>query len=253
MKTVEVALDAHEKGIVAIPCGPLTKIPMFRWKLYQALMPPVETVRAWFPDEERNLAIITTGMVLFDVDDPTLVDMVLEHCGPTPHVVRTPRGGTHLGYRRRRGVEMRNQVDIRGHDIDVRTNGGIEVIMGRTRDGAYSLLNGLRPVAELPVAKVGWTRERKRTSRKVKTPSLVPETATGPIHKPEAYCLRIPSIQGQNGSKGLVRVVCVMRDAGRSPQQIFDFIMSVWNPQCAEPEWSEREVNHAIKRHCCNA
>ena len=38
------------------------------------------------------------------------------------------------------------------------------------------------------------------------------------------------------GSRGLVRVVCVMRDAGRTPQQAFDFIMERWNAACARPE-----------------
>lgn len=41
------------------------------------------------------------------------------------------------------------------------------------------------------------------------------------------YRLRIEGVLGQNGSRGLVRVVCILRDAGRSPDQSFDFIQRV--------------------------
>lgn len=76
----------------------------------------------------------------------------------------------------------------------------------------------------------------------------LPESTSG-IRNPEAYCLKIESIQGQNGSKGLVRVVCILRDAGRTAEQAFDFIMNHWNPVCARPKWSAKEVMHAINRH----
>ena len=111
---------------MAIPCE--GKVPLVKWKPWQSEMPPLETQMEWFMDTRVNVAIITTGMVLFDVDDPALVDLVLGHCGPTPHVVHTPRGGTHLGYRARSGVQVGNQVRIKGRPIDIRTNGGIEVI-----------------------------------------------------------------------------------------------------------------------------
>jgi hypothetical protein len=41
-----------------------------------------------------------------------------------------------------------------------------------------------------------------------------------------------------------------MRDAGRTPEQIFDFIRAVWGPSCCEPEWSDKEIWHCIRRHC---
>ena len=71
----------------------------------------------------------------------------------------------------------------------------------------------------------------------------------GAVRFPERYCLTIASVQGQNGSRGLVRMVCVMRDAGRTPAQTLDYALSIWNPTCADPPWSENEIRHAIRRH----
>jgi hypothetical protein len=251
----EIALDAAEKGIVCVPCHPGTKVPAVKWKLYQTERPTEQQYREWFLGTRNNIAILCTGMVIFDMDDPSKVDLVLQECGDTPHKLRTPSGGLHLGYRRRMGVVLRNQVKIRGMDIDIRTNGGLEVIANsRTPEGAYKWLDtGLRAISELPVANVGWTREKRRRRRPRAGAILAPQDVPpgqGRIRHPEAYCLHVESIQGQNGSKGLVRVVCVLRDAGRAPRQILDFILNVWNPQCARPPWSEAEVLHAVERHC---
>src|SRR4051812_5797773 len=63
------ALDARDKGIAAIPCYPGTKVPMVKWKRYQTELPTAETLAELFTDARVNVAIVTTGMVLFDVDD----------------------------------------------------------------------------------------------------------------------------------------------------------------------------------------
>jgi hypothetical protein len=192
-------------------------------------------------------------MVLFDCDDPAEEQFVFAHCGETSHKLKTPRGGIHLGYRRRQGAELQNLVKIKGRPIDIRTDGGLEMIPPSvTGDGRYEWLGeGLKPISELPYGNVGWTRERtrKRASRTLEVSVDLPE-GKGSIRFPEQYCLKIESVQGQNGSRALVRVVAILRDAGRSPEQIFDYVKNVWNPACARPEWSDAEIRHCIERHC---
>src|ERR1041384_4244530 len=95
---LEVAEDALAKGLVPIPCHPGSKVPsLLTWKEWQTELPPIELVRKWFR-RECNIAIITTGMVVFDCDDPEKQDLVLKNCGDTPHKLKTPNGGLHLGY-----------------------------------------------------------------------------------------------------------------------------------------------------------
>src|SRR5437016_8203483 len=92
---LQIALDALEKGLVAIPCHPGTKVPMVKWKEWQSRMPTVELLRAWFRGA-CNIAILTTDMVVFDCDDPAKAELVLTECGETSHKLKTPRGGLHL-------------------------------------------------------------------------------------------------------------------------------------------------------------
>ncbi len=249
--TIDIALDALAKGIVAIPCHAGTKVPKVKWKEWQHMAPPVDLLREWFRDE-CNIAIVTSGMVVFDCEEMDRAAIVIGKCGETVHKLQTPRGGMHLGYRRRKGVALTNKVKVKGLPIDIRTDGGLEMIPpSRTKDGSYEWLGpGLRELSKLPVAKVAWTRERtrKRASAIVALSAGVP-ASKGPVPFPEQYCLRIKSVLGQNGSKALVRVVCVMRDAGRSPEDTFAFLFGVWNPTCAVPEWSEGEIRYAIRRH----
>lgn len=248
-----LALAGDALGHRFVPCAPGTKVPLVRWKRFQQERPTPALYERWFWNTRNNIALVTTGLVIFDCDDPAKADLVLAECGDTPHVVRTPRGGIHLGYRRPEGEAVSNRVRVHGEPIDIRTDGGLELIPNsRTAHGPYSWLgDGLIPIPDLPVAEVGWTRERtrSRTRTALADIGLLPE-GQGRIRFPEAYCLRIESVQGQNGSRGLVRVVCVLRDAGRTPRQIFDFVKTVWGPACCVPEWSDREILHCIERHC---
>src|SRR5436305_2103968 len=102
--TYEIALSNREKGVVSIPILPGTKVPAVKWKRWQKEMPSEEQLRAWFLGTRNNIAIVTTGMVVFDVDDAEKAALVIEKCGETPHRLRTPSGGLHLAYRKRKGV-----------------------------------------------------------------------------------------------------------------------------------------------------
>ncbi len=248
-ETLALALDALGMGYAPVPIVEGTKTPAVKWKPWQEELPPEELVREWF-SVRRNIAIVTTGMVVFDCDDPATAELVVEKCGDTPHRVQTPSGGLHLGYRLRMGVVLKNRVKVKGLDIDIRTTGGIELIPpSRTEKGEYRWLGeGLNPLSKLPCGNIGWTRDRPKKLRATAAASDLPP-GQGRIANPEAYCLRIRSVQGQNGSRALVRAVCVLREARRTPDQAFDYLWKVWNPACAEPLWSEKEIRHAIERH----
>jgi hypothetical protein len=160
---LDVALDALSKGIAAIPVHPGTKVPMVKWKAFQTELPGEELLREWF-SVRANIAIVTNAMVLFDCETPEVAELVLNHCGDTPHKLRSGGGGVHLGYRKRKNCELHNQIRIKGEPIDIRTDGGLELIpISETEKGRYEWLGpGLLPVSELPVARIGWTRERKK-------------------------------------------------------------------------------------------
>jgi hypothetical protein len=248
-----LALAGDALGYRFVPCHPNTKVPLVKWKSFQNEKPSLDFYKRWFKGTRNNIALVCGELLVVDCDSPDMIELVLAHCGDTPHKVRTPSGGCHLGYRARKGVAVANKVRVKGEPIDLRVRGGLEMIPNSVIDAKpYEWLGtGLNAISELPLFKVSWTRERIRQRARTAIDHVehLPE-GQGRIRFPESYCLRIKSIQGENGSRALVRVVCVLRDAGRSPQQIFDFVRGIWGPACCVPEWSDREILHCIDRHC---
>lgn len=244
---LQTALAAAEKGLVAVPCAPGTKVPCVKWKEWQTRMPPEEMLRQWFADPRRNVALICNGVVDFDCDDPAKAELVIAECGDTPEKVRTPRGGVHLVYRRRKGTVVQNQVKIKGMAIDIRTDGGLRLIPpSRTADGAYEWLGeGLHRISELPLAKIGWTRERTR-KRVVRAVEQV-DDADFMVRRARAYVATIEgAVSGRRGHDRTFRVACVLaRKFSLSFEQAWPILLE-WNETC-EPPWSEPELRHKLE------
>ena len=218
---------------------------LVKWKQWQTNLPPVELVNEWFSGTRCNLAIVCAGLVLFDCDDPAKAELVLNECGDTPHKLQTPRGGLHLGYRKRKGAQVLNQVKIKGMDIDIRTDGGLELIpFSRTEHGDYRWLSeGLRPAAELPVARIGWTRERKRKLSGI----VLDDNPDVLVRRARGYLARIEgAVSGRGGHNRTFRVACVLvQKFGLTVEQALPLIQ-LWNQTC-EPPWSEKELLHKLQ------
>ncbi len=248
LSNLETALDAREKGITCIPCYPGSKIPAVKWKEYQTGLPPVEQIERWFRDTLRNVAMICTGSVIFDAENESVVQRVIAECGPTPHMVRTPRGGRHLGYRRRKGVELGNRVKIKGMELDVRTDGGLAMLPpSRTRGGEYAwLTDGLSPIASLPVARISWSRDQKKKQiHSVITPL---DDDAVMVRRAMAWIACVEgAVSGNRGHDRTFRVVCKLlhpapRGFGLTLAQAWPLLL-MWNRTC-EPEWTVRELEH---------
>jgi hypothetical protein len=248
----EIALANAEKGFVSIPCIPGTKIPRVKWKPYQTRMPTQEELAEWFKETRNNIAILTSGMVVFDVDDPEKAELVIAQCGDTPHKLRTPRGGIHLGFRKRKGSIVMNQVRIKGQPIDIRTDGGLEMIPNsETEDGKYEWLGeGLFPIAELPVARIGWTRERTRKQ-------LVQRIeASGDLtfmeFRASRWLERVDgALSGEGGHRVTFRVACRLTHNppagfGLGFEAAMRLMLAIFNPKC-RPAWSEKELSHKLE------
>lgn len=248
----DTALEYAARGYRPVPCRPLSKEPAVKWRPYQQQPPTEEDLWAWFGgDSDANVALITAGLVVFDVDDVTKAKLVLEHCGDTPYKVKTPSGGLHFGYRARRGVAIGNKTDIKGVDIDIRaTEKGLALVpWSRTEKGTYEWLgDGLPAFADLPIAKVGWTRERTR----VRTLAPVEPSPDDAIMVRRAWawtaCVE-GCVSGQRGHDRLFRVVCKMlhplpRGFGLTLEQAWPILLA-FNEQC-EPPWSLRELEHKV-------
>jgi hypothetical protein len=193
----------------------------------------------------------TRGLVVFDCDALEKAALVLRHCGETPHQLRTPRGGIHLGYRRRKGVEVRNLVKIKQQPIDLRTDGGLELIPPSvTEHGAYEWLSGgLKPICELPLANVGWTRERTRRRLAMNVAPSAGDDSM--LRRAWAWVACVEgAVSGQGGHNKTFRVCCKLthgppRGFGLCFAQAWPILL-VWNETC-EPPWTEKELTHKLE------
>jgi hypothetical protein len=243
----EVALANAEKGYISIPCHPGTKIPAVRWKRWQTERPTADLYSQWFQGSRNNLAIVTTGLVVFDCDHPDKVDLVLRHCGETPCNLRTPRGGMHLLYRARKGVVVGNHVQIKGQPIDIRAENGLEMQpLSRTEHGAYEWLGeGLKPLAELPVARIGWTRERQH--RQVVQAVGSCDAPDFLEYRARKWLEKVPgAVSGQRGHDATFRVACKLTQYFQLELERALCLLSIWNEKCVPP-WNEKELLHKVQ------
>ncbi len=247
----EAARHYAALGYKAIPIASGQKAPpLVKWKRYQTEAPTLDDYRAWFADATRNIALLTGEIVVADVDDPALLNLVTEKCGETSVISKTPSGGFHLWYRKRRGPHIGNRVDVKGKELDLRAEGGYAVVPpSRTRAGAYQWLGvGLPAISDLPFFRVSWTRERVR--RVIRPIDLI-DGSDRMVRRARAYLATIEgAISGQRGHDRTFRVACKLtheqpRGFGLSLQEAWP-LFKEWNEQC-EPPWSDRELLHKLE------
>ncbi len=247
---VDAALQYLKLGYRPIPLMAGTKRAEIKWKEYQARPPTEAEVRSWFSSGERNLALLTgNGVAVVDVDDPSLIEAVTEHCGTTPMQCQTPGGGLHLYYAMRPGVQYGNAVRIKGRPIDLRCEGGYVVCPPSCNEYglAYGWLDEPITANGLPPIKVSWLRERKpgRLAKMAMVPGIDDHDIA--TRRARAYLAQIEgAVSGRRGHDRTFRVACVLATKfGLSLDRAWPLFLE-WNRQC-EPPWSEKELLHKLQ------
>lgn len=255
--------EAAAAGYSLVPVGKDSKISLTRWNVREFCKQQLlDHVR-----ERGNVAAKVgatrngTRVVVIDRDARDAATWrILQKQGlhRANMQTETASGNWHLWFRldgEIEGVRTKIKLLVEGRKIpvDVKATGYV-LLPGSSIDGRqYRFREGKglkRPEDLLPLPDS--MLELIRGEREPETPTLSRRrgVSRGEIRNPEAYVLRVESHQGSNGSSGLVRAVCVMRDAGRSAQETFDFLKSDWNqPPRVTPPWSVQEIEHAIRRH----
>lgn len=174
------ALQCLKVGLLPIPCGgPDGKKPLVKFAGDAA--PTEQTVRATVGCTKfRGAGIgILTGagerpLTVVDIDDPGLVPAVLAALGPTPIMVRTPSGGTHLYYRH--GGE--GCTNLRpGLRVDIKGRGGFVIAPPTVRlpsashpGGAYRFeVGSLARLDEMPRLPADWRSRLERLAGPAET------------------------------------------------------------------------------------
>jgi hypothetical protein len=203
----------------------------------------------WMLDHyhDLNIAILLTGqnLAVVDIDGPDAPWVDAHRDLLTSPMTALTSRGTHAYFRIPEDVPGCKLPDGAG---DLKTRGVVTAPPSEHPDTGwiYRWVSGITRKELLPLLPGDLL---VRPQRPLVVFDVTPGTNVRGIRHPEAWCLKVMSVQGQNGSGQLVRVVTTLRDCGRSAAETLRFLMEVWNQACATPPWSDAELEYAVRRH----
>jgi len=211
-------------GLKVFPLNGKKPLKGYHWK-ERASCHPVNT---------PSYGIVCDEVAVIDADTREKAIEIFREKPKTPWMVKTPRGGVHFFFRGSLDLPI-GQYD----QWDLRAGGdGYVVGVGSIVKGkVYELVKGCRITLDLPDFDPAWIPSKsngKAPQRRVRSV--------------ERYVMQIESIEGQGGSKGLVRAAAVCRDAEMSESEATILLLR-WNQsERVRPAWSEKEIARAITR-----
>jgi len=247
MNRRELHREAHrlvDLGYRLVPIRYGGKTPLLKWKHLESNHDEVDGWLRRFG--AMNLAIQTgrSGIIGLDADTSEAVGWIECHCPRTPMVATTPRGGLHAYFLASDDAPP-PAVNLLGIGLDVRSRRSMLIAApswSAAHQRRWEWRGRIVPASELPVLPGGLLPKRTR----VPTPLPTGEPrACGTIRHVTRWIMRVDSIQGQNGSRQCFRVACRLVDAGMDWDRAWATLLA-WNDQCADPPWSEKELEHKL-------
>lgn len=204
--------------------GSAGKAPLIAWEKYQHVTPELEDIQAWEEQFKPSLWGIVTGdissIVIIDIDKPEL-KAIFDKVGLSPHI-KTPRGGFHYWFRHP-GHPVRTVAGLLP-GIDVRGDGGFVNVLGKRKDGEYTIL-----IPPEPDKIYSWDKLPEQIARALdgQRPQAPPvEGGTIPEHKRNAT---------------LTRIAGTLRAKGLSQEAIEAALQGI-NAKSCKPPLPEHEV-----------
>lgn len=161
----DAAQNLRQHGLVPIPVGGNDgKKPLVQWPKQAYGERAIASFINRHPAANVGVLCGLSGVTVVDIDDPVLLDAMLERFGETPLQTQTPRGGVHLWYRAN-GEANAQRLD--GLAVDIRGIGGYVVVPPSVRPSvpyageSYRFLKGgWEELPRLPPLKAGSLRAR---------------------------------------------------------------------------------------------
>ncbi len=231
------AIDLYEAGYKLVPLWPNAKNPQIEknWPNFELKDTEIAT---YFQETRSNIEVITgkrSHLVVLDFDDKQAGrDFYAEHGKVLKTIVET-RNGVHFWFQHN-GEEVGNGKHKYG---DIRGDGGQVVApVSKVNDWTYRYVEGhplVRP-SELPMFDCKFfeaVEQKTQLTREV-------------IRNVDSYLSKIESVEGEYGSRGLMRACYVCRDAGLNEAETMIRLIR-WNESGnAKPPWDDAKLSRAV-------
>lgn len=251
MTRLRQALEFADNGFSVIPLA--GKVPfMDDWPVLATT--DQHQLRDWFASGKRNIGVVTgekNNLLVADFDEKKAArEFYAKHRTILKTIVETRRGA-HFAFRPAEPDWPGGKLYVDGQVAgDIKAQGG-QVCWPNSsvpfddENGAgvhhYRFVagHGLVPADDLPVFDPAWFPKPLAAIRTI---------TRGEVREAIRYVMRIQSIQGAEGSRGLVRAAAILRDSGMSEAEAMVVLID-WNKQSDRvvPEWSLPELARALK------
>lgn len=245
MTTFEEARFLWDKRLKIFPLAERSKAPRNgdNWREYAKHPLTMAHVRNLWGFEQKarfNIGILTgaSGLVVVDADSREAARELYRRLPKTDMMTKTANGG-HFFYRSPdQELGPRVKVVVQGVVADIRAGASYVVGPGSIHPTG-KLYERIGEWSEPPVFDPKWIEQSVNGTRQI---------TRGKVNRVDRYLAKIESIQGENGSSGLVRAAAVCRDNGLSESEATVALLK-WNRlPVVNPPWSEGEITRAITR-----
>lgn len=246
----ETALELHEKGYLPVAILPGLKVPAERWTRWLTEEMTQESITRRWQFTRNGIAVICRGFVVFDVDDANELDFVIDSTGlKNAPICKTPRGGYHLHARVRSDVVITKKTKVKGREIDVLAADALSHVPPSLNEKGvpYEWIGGELPaIAELPYARIGWTRERAKKVVITAAPEVADHGSM--LWRGQRYVDTFPeAIEGEGGHRTtFIAAAKIARFVNKDADLAWQLLL-YYNARKCRPEWSESALRHKWK------
>jgi hypothetical protein len=245
LAVLKEALFYRERGLSVCPIKAGTKSPSVPWKDLQERHPTDDELIKWFAKTRHGIAIIcgkVSGVIAVDCDSEEKTRELYGKLPRTEMMTRSSAGKGHLYYRINQ-VEIPTRIRIAGVLVDLKAEGSYCVAAPTVHPDTEEPYErrGSWNMDRVPEFDPSWIEEviEERIERSVTRKE---------VKRVESYVMKIESVQGQGGSRGLVRAAAVCRDGGLTESEATVLLLQ-WNQSGkAIPPWDDQDIARAISR-----
>jgi hypothetical protein len=252
----DIVWDLQDKAIntFALPYGSKQPERGSKWKELTKRRTTNDEIRESFcSGVRRNIAMVCgwpSGVMAIDADSLEAARALFRALPRTPAMEKTAKG-VHFILQLPKGLIVPPAVKttIKGIQCDIRGEASYIVVAPSMHPSGkqYEWVNWPWNLQDVPEFDPAWIDEPLQKMQQLGKAEQL-EITRRDVYNVDAYLAHIESVQGQGGSRGLVRAAAVCRDAGLSEAEAMVSLIE-WNRgPTVKPAWTPKELARAVTR-----